>query len=1095
MWDIPRADTAAERGGNPGISGAGSFLPGLATSQPVVNEFTRYPGHPATVALNTVFPTFTRQDIAAIVPRISCTGSNGALAGSQGGAMLTSNTLASGAITPDADRLYASVDELLFSGTFQNGSRQQNAISVPPGSISRDKLEQSRFFLTASSRAPDLNVFGQPRVAIWPISSQILTTTGNTYCTAWDRLIAFCTTIGVSGSSGFKQYYFQRQPTSPVPPATGPPAMGSASATADYLNITRNQQLYSYLENMTNQAIPGFANTSGGFLTKYGNDRDQILTEIFDYIRCTNLTDLNVTTGFTGTPAGTAGIGSGVVAPIQITSPLGVSTKGLGRFPTLMEAAIDFYVDTATSSVSKSGTTTLPLTMKAIFLPKLFNPMHGFSPPMTYIDESAAFSTGSNDWNVTIGVGGSNQSLNFPVVTATNQIIWAGNDEYGCRPWGGEQLFSEQFINTDNATDSNPSFKQLGWAGSLNQYPFCSSTSAGVTITGTANTFGFTGGTVTFTLAYHGQPPVQTIKLTFPPVSASAAWPLPLVSATNPGQYSAYPPPAGGVYNQRISGMNTATNQPHPWWIDLIDPNDTVKALEAVGPTFQTTPQAPYGDLRLVALETGTDTTSFQPHLLYSNTSYSSIDLSISAQLLLSMAHGLRAPGGGAYPGARSGQLTGPLSTNVNNPYYINPTPAIAYGIVDVTGSNLTITGTKGPRKFAGDWDNGIGYWPDGPYANKPDEGDIYDTAAGSILQPYFQEGIAHTSSQSFSPLYYSPNRQIASAVMFGSLPSRALLSGTLPPQPWQTLLFHPDPTGLHPGLNPPTDHLFLDLFTMPVVEPYAISEPFSTAGKINLNCQIMPFGTSIVRETGLFSVFESTWIMAIPLGDIGSAEYKGTTNDITNQTGGTTSYPGGPPFTFPKNYRFPIDPGATMTEFESRFNNPSDPNYNRNFVSASEICDVDLYPGSIKNGTTPPSGSTLTPAIPALGFNGTAQAQAQLATYWNVTNSLTGANSRDVPYNHIYPLVTTKSNTFTVHMRVQTLKQVPAGRSSTASWATWTEGHDQVTGEYRGSTTIERYINPNDTRFTSGAINPDNQSMDPAYRFRVVGVKQFVPQ
>ncbi len=36
----------------------------------------------------------------------------------------------------------------------------------------------------------------------------------------------------------------------------------------------------------------------------------------------------------------------------------------------------------------------------------------------------------------------------------------------------------------------------------------------------------------------------------------------------------------------------------------------------------------------------------------------------------------------------------------------------------------------------------------------------------------------------------------------------------------------------------------------MPVVEPYPISEPLSTAGRINMNYQIVPF-TYINRDNG----------------------------------------------------------------------------------------------------------------------------------------------------------------------------------------------------------------------------------------------------
>ncbi len=61
-----------------------------------------------------------------------------------------------------------------------------------------------------------------------------------------------------------------------------------------------------------------------------------------------------------------------------------------------------------------------------------------------------------------------------------------------------------------------------------------------------------------------------------------------------------------------------------------------------------------------------------------------------------------------------------------------------------------------------------------------------------------------------------------------------------------------------------PKDHLLLDLFTMPVVEPYAISEPFSTAGKINMNYQIVPF-TYIDRSTGVKAVLNSELIARVP--------------------------------------------------------------------------------------------------------------------------------------------------------------------------------------------------------------------------------------
>ena len=83
---------------------------------------------------------------------------------------------------------------------------------------------------------------------------------------------------------------------------------------------------------------------------------------------------------------------------------------------------------------------------------------------------------------------------------------------------------------------------------------------------------------------------------------------------------------------------------------------------------------------------------------------------------------------------------------------------------------------------------------------------------------------------------------------------------------PWQTLLFRPDielarkaqidRDRQHYGSRYPRDHLFMDMFWMPVVQPYAISEPFETKGKINMNYQILPF-TYITRATALHALLQ----------------------------------------------------------------------------------------------------------------------------------------------------------------------------------------------------------------------------------------------
>src|SRR5690606_31000268 len=115
----------------------------------------------------------------------------------------------------------------------------------------------------------------------------------------------------------------------------------------------------------TNQKIPGFGGST--FATKYGAaSRDQLITEIFDYIRSTNLFDDTLepfpikyptTAGqFTNARTSATGVqsGHGQVTPIQINTP-SVQTMGFGRFYTISEAGIHF-ICTADPSVAASNT-------------------------------------------------------------------------------------------------------------------------------------------------------------------------------------------------------------------------------------------------------------------------------------------------------------------------------------------------------------------------------------------------------------------------------------------------------------------------------------------------------------------------------------------------------------------------------------------------------------------------------------------------------------------------------------------------------------------------------------------------------------------
>jgi uncharacterized protein (TIGR02600 family) len=362
----------------------------------------------------------------------------------------------------------------------------------------------------------------------------------------------------------------------------------------------------------------------------------------------------------------------------------------------------------------------------------------------------------------------------------------------------------------------------------------------------------------------------------------------------------------------------------------------------------------------------------------------------------------------------------------------------------------------KGP----GDWDRGLSKHMDGALGNKVDEGNLFfnygDTGgAGGGKMPYYRgRGVEETGTA-----FFTPNRQLPSAVMFGSLPT-----GTLEGKPWQTLLFRPDreQSTTHPGAKSPPDHLLLDLFHLPIVEPYAISEPFSTAGKVNMNYVIAPFGYAkgdegtnpgttnarsyIRRDTGLRGVLKSTKLMAVK---------------TTEPDGGHTE----DPLNSSSHVRFDLNLDKTLQHFETRLKDPS----RGLFRSTSEICDVDLYPGTVGGG----------PPAPSL---------TNWARFWNSDYAQTGDNMRERPYAQIYPRLTTKSNVFTVHMRCQAIRKSPRSKVDE-----FDEDHDQVVGEYRGSATIERFVDPNDVKLKN--YNELNQKVDPYYRFRVIATKHFAPR
>lgn len=992
FWDVPHADGTAEKD--------------LANYQPAQREFQRYPGHPAMTSLKEALPgsTLTADDIYKITPRIVGGGSN------QG------TQIASGSISPEnpPDRLYANVSELIF-----DPSRSRY-----PG-LDRNTVEKAKFFITANSRAPEVNLFNLPRIACWPVFKDL----APNRVTAFDKLIAFCSTVDG------QPYYFQRE--------------DSFSATND-INIARNVALYEYLQYLTRSSIPGFG---GNFLAKYNLDRDQILTEIFDYIRSTNLFDDNLDPGnlastkpftpgrvFKQVQNQTYGVhvpmrGHGAVVPTVRQSN---ETTGFGRAFTLSEFGVGFICnaapdDPSTGSFDESlgsndatknralAGTPLPVGQKsiqAIIIMEFFSAMHGFTvmrPDLRVQIEGLG--------NMTIQDNDGNLHQIFPNLDSEVLVCNSSPDNISAnRSLGGRTDWRYQFAMKGAKGKDTPDSEHA--AGHPKGAPTRGSVPGDAVLRGgeprtQEDIFPFigipvkipapiAGGTMTMNATnltvkiFAGNRAgaqgdlLQTINITLPQatlpvpnlfdkvlkfgasdIPVETWWNFPIVQPSTT-TYSYLGTPSGRLrYVLENPGGNASS--PAQFFYDGYDVVRTVLPK--------------HGDYRLVAGQSNVPNTVFVPHRYYNST-----NIMLASNL-----------GGGtdSTSGLRYFDSGGKYIASAN--YSSSITPDI----------HAEASASERPEQ-TGDYDTGVGRHSDGPYINKPDEGD--SLRSGSWI-PYLSD---RTDLQApGGPTFFSPNRQIPSPGMFGSLPT-GIKSGI----PWQTLLFRPNSS--HPGSMAPKDHLILDLFWMPVVEPYAISDRFSTAGKINMNYQILPF-TYITRSSGLRALLASEKVTVIP----------------TNQ-GNAYKTSGG-------DYRKTIDAEATLAQFRTKFQQGDV------FKSASEICDLWIVP----------------------------QGGSASQSYWD-NNKLTGDNLRERVYTTLYPRLTTKSNTYTVYFRAQALKKVPG-----STVGSWTEGKDVILGEYRGSTTLERFINP-DAKIPDYAANPNNipseETLDSFYKWRVIENKQFAP-
>ena len=423
-----------------------------------------------------------------------------------------------------------------------------------------------------------------------------------------------------------------------------------------------------------------------------------------------------------------------------------------------------------------------------------------------------------------------------------------------------------------------------------------------------------------------------------------------------------------------------------------------------------------------------------------------------------------------------------------------------ALSTVDFAGY---ITNNSGPGAMfsavwtnsGGDFDNPTGSGiPDGPYVNKADEGstgcNFFNTGSSTLTDDPYSGGEPLWGSLGTSR--FAPNHQVPSAGILCSLPAGFDPANPSITNAWRTLQFCPNPGSSNRAIASanntvlPPDYMILDLFNMPVVQPYPISDPFSTAGRVNLNYQIAPF-TYIHRDSALRGVLKSIDIAAVP-----DAAWGGYYKMIYQYTLYTTSASNN------FSYRYPVHLNQTLSQFDTKFST------NGFFRAGAEICSMWLYPALAPNNNTT-AGLTNSANLATNSLAGDTNGSiANILNWWyanpgTTRKGLTGSNKRAEPYTALYGNITTKSNTYRIHYRVQTLKQMTAAHGSAGTTWTWVDPGaggftDKVLGEQRGSAVIERYIDPGNQALPDFASSTNTSSMDAYYNYRVFNAKQFTP-
>ncbi|MES2705756.1 MAG: Verru_Chthon cassette protein A [Verrucomicrobiota bacterium] len=1030
-WDTPRLTTKQDEA--------------LARFQPTHGEYQRYPGHPAGVSLSSVL--FPRQRWTQpgdqrlmnhwepLTPQMA----EGLWEMGVGTITGEERTSMGGTRTPpglDAPPVYgidgnwhryAAPSELIYGADRQ----MRKIFREHPEAVTR--LQRADFLMTTESRAPETTLFGTPRMSLWPIHQSVVPgeqlPTMVERASAQDSLLALCTT------AAGRRYYFQRAKAD--------------DGWWDFNNtgLGANIRLFNWMAGLMDRPVPGFvkADLPKSFAEKYGSgpagDAQNLMALMFDYIRTTNLADGSIPEDnqFSVICPGNETMGFGQISPLTTTQgsdPKGrwkesqlQRPRGMGRLQTINGAVLLLTCRTLHTREGKmigdvharDAGLLRPgdRLMEAAILFEGFVPGQGWAESRPYCSLVPAGINPSDLLDFEKPVSGLivNEARLMPIKLGSLKALGDAVElrkgvPAGWTAAGGESgalaentLVFAPFIVRDTV-ETDDFLKFDGSAGNGQATGF----KVGI----------FDAPKIPWDKAKDSlNDLVQIIEMRFPLI--------PRRSLKLPE------PPRDGRAFSLDERLRDAFSDAHT---PLISAQDVAQAIVSTN-----------GDSRLIAGQRVVGPEYFVAHPDYGN---------------LPLAHRLRNEPVSSPPDTAPTGFFRDLRQNPDTvpDFTIRPWDEGKVAIAgkyarqydlkpmrEVFAAGRLDGGKRGLATPAetGDFDTGSGLAADGAYVNRADDGEVAAFAMGKV--PYFDAPAADPRNLPMvSAAAASPNRLVPGAGMFGSLPT-----GVKARVPWQTLLFHPwgheEPGETHwnkkvdhYGWSWPRDHLILDLFWMPVIEPYGISTPMETAGKINLNHELLPF-RHIQRTTALHALLKSERIIAVPDAD---------SLAVKNPAGFANSV-----------CRYPIDATGTLKMWDTTRELNERP-----YLSASEVCTLPLVP-------------EMEPVMPP--------DRKDVEDWWK-KHRLTGDNLKERPYTNLHARLTTRSNTYRVHIYAQTLQ-----KARSTEPAKWDEDKDLVMATWRGSSLVSRQIRAEDIPDYAAVGAITTTPVDHFYSWRVSGQRPFV--